>query len=208
MFEVSFSQASRKVEFFPWRRLNSFFLLLSDLLRLVQWFVWASYRVKFVPSFCLSVFPLMSLAEWGSNPVFWWLGLYFCLVCCLDEASCTGCYWWLGDIGSCIQVASFVWVLNLLLSRVSSLVVWGLGVSAPTPKAQGSISAQEWRFHKWFAMALREIKTNIQKQETKDELQTNGSYKTRQIIIKIMKYTHIHIHPWTKWRQSNKNKAQ
>ena len=29
-------------------------------------------------------------------------GLYFCFVC-LDEASCTGCYWWLGDARSCIQ---------------------------------------------------------------------------------------------------------
>ena len=44
-------------------------------------------------------------------------------------------------------------------------------------------------------MALNEIKTNIQKQETKDEPQTKGSYKIRQIIIKIMEYTHIHIHP-------------
>jgi len=31
MFEVSFSQASREVEFFSWRRLNSFFLLVSAL---------------------------------------------------------------------------------------------------------------------------------------------------------------------------------
>jgi len=31
VFEVSFSQAWRKVEFFPWRRLNSFFLLVSAL---------------------------------------------------------------------------------------------------------------------------------------------------------------------------------
>ena len=29
----------------------------------------------------------------------------------------------------------------LILPRVSALVVWGLGVSAPTPKAQGLISA-------------------------------------------------------------------
>jgi len=43
-------------------------------------------------------------------------------------------------------------------------------------------------------MALSEIKTNIQKQETKDEPQTNGSYKIRQIIIKIMEYTHTHTH--------------
>jgi len=44
-------------------------------------------------------------------------------------------------------------------------------------------------------MALREIKTNIQKRETKDEPQENGSYKIRQIIIKMMEYTHIRIHP-------------
>ena len=43
-------------------------------------------------------------------------------------------------------------------------------------------------------MVLSEVKTNTQKQETKDELQTNGSYKIRQIVIKIMKHTHIHIH--------------
>ena len=57
----------------------------------------------------------------------------------------------------------------LILPRVSSLVVKGLGVSAPTPKAQGLISGQERRFHKWLVMALSEIKTNIQKRETKDD---------------------------------------
>ena len=36
---------------------------------------------------------------------------------------------------------------------VSSLVVQGLGVSAPTPKAQGLISGQERIFHKWFVIA-------------------------------------------------------
>ena len=44
-------------------------------------------------------------------------------------------------------------------------------------------------------MALGDSKTNIQKQETKDEPETNGSYKIKQIIIKIMEYTHVHIHP-------------
>ena len=57
-------------------------------------------------------------------------------------------------------------------------------------------------------MALSEIKTNTQKSETKDELQTNGSYKIRQIIIKIMEYTCIPIHPEAKSRQSNKNTVQ
>ena len=54
-------------------------------------------------------------------------------------------------------------------------------------------------------MALNEIKTNIQKQETKDEPQKNGSYRIKQIIIKIMEYTHIHIHPQAKSKWSNKN---
>ena len=82
-----------------------------------------------------------------------------------------------------------------ILPKVSSLVVQDLGVSAPTAKAQGLISGQEQRFHKWFVMALSEIKTNISKRERKDEPQTNSSYKIRQIIIKIMEYTHIHIYP-------------
>ena len=55
-----------------------------------------------------------------------------------------------------------------------------------------------------------EIKTNTSKRETKDEPQTNGSYKIREIIIKIMEHahTHIHIHPLAKPKQSNKNKVQ
>ena len=36
MFEVPFSQASRKVELFPLRRLNSFFLLVSALISLIR----------------------------------------------------------------------------------------------------------------------------------------------------------------------------
>ena len=55
-------------------------------------------------------------------------------------------------------------------------------------------------------MALSEIKTNIKKNkikqisiinkgETKDEPQSNDNYKIRQLTIKIMEYTHIHIHP-------------
>ena len=53
--------------------------------------------------------------------------------------------------------------LYLILLRVSYLVVQGLGVSAPTPKAQGLISGQDQSFYKWFVMALGDIKTNIQK---------------------------------------------
>ena len=39
----------------------------------------------------------------------------------------------------------------------------GSGVNTPTTKTHGLISGQEQRFHKWFVMALHEIKTNIQK---------------------------------------------
>ena len=59
---------------------------------LVQWFVQALYALRFVLSFCLFGFPLMVKAECGGNPVCWWLGLCFCFVCCLDEASCTSFY--------------------------------------------------------------------------------------------------------------------
>ena len=56
-------------------------------------------------------------------------------------------------------------------------------------------------------MALSEIKKkNIQKWETKNEPQTNGSCKIRQIVIKMMEYAHIH--PWAKSKQPSKNKAQ
>ena len=64
----------------------------------------------------------MGKAEWGDNAVCWWLGLYFCFVCCLDEASCTECYWLLGDARSCIQVVSFVGVLTIWYSL--GLVLW------------------------------------------------------------------------------------
>ena len=37
-------------------------------------------------------------------------GLVF--VCCLDEASCTGCCWKLGNAGSSIHVVAFVGVLT------------------------------------------------------------------------------------------------
>ena len=35
---------------------------------------------------------------------------------------------------------------------------------------------------------------NIQKLETEDEPQINGSNKIRQLIIKVVEYTNIHIH--------------
>ena len=40
----------------------------------------------------------------------------------LVGASCMGCYWWLGDTGSYIQVVSFVWVLTIWCSL--GLVLW------------------------------------------------------------------------------------
>ena len=57
-------------------------------------------------------------------------------------------------------------------------------------------------------MALSEMKTNPQKGETKDEPQTNGNYKIRQKIIKIIGCTYIYMHPGAKSKQFNKNKVQ
>ena len=94
---------------------------------------WFSFILP-VPYICaeffLFVFPLMGKAEWGGNPVCWWLGFYFCFVCCLDEASCTECYWWLGDAGSCIQVILFVWVLTIWYSWWAA--VYGVAQSDTT----------------------------------------------------------------------------
>jgi len=170
VFEVSFSQASR---------LNSFFLwfLPSNVGPLVYVsFLKGEICAEFL-FVCLFVFPLMGKTEWGGNLVCWWLGLYICFVCCLDEASCTGFYWWLGDAGSCILVVSFVGVLIIWYSL--GLFLWYYRVLESVLPLQDLISGQELRFHKWFVMALSEIKTNIQKRETKDESQTNGSYKIR-----------------------------
>ena len=135
---------------------------------------------------CLFVFPQMGKAEWGGDPVGWWLGLYFfCLLfrwgILHRELLVVGWCWVLYSSGS-LSVSSHY----LILPRASSLVVWGLGVSAPTLKTQGLISGHKLRFHMWFVMALCESKTKTQKWEAKDEPQTNGSYKIRQIITKIM----------------------
>ena len=55
-------------------------------------------------------------------------------------------------------------------------------------------------------MTLSNTKINIQKGETKDELQTNGSCKIRQIKIEIIQNAHIHIHPATKTTTTTKRK--
>ena len=55
------------------------------------------------------------------------IGLYFRLVRCWGEAPRTGCYWWLGDVGSCIQVVAFVGVLATGYSL--GLVLWQSSLS-------------------------------------------------------------------------------
>ena len=90
-----------------------------------------------------------------------------------------------GGLACCDSWGGRVWhdwvtELNWTYLRVNSLVVQGLGVNAPSPKAQNLISGQEQRstyFVLFCFMALSEIKTNTKKLETKGEPQTNGSYK-------------------------------
>ena len=142
MFEVSFFQASR---------LNSFFLLVSAL------WVWLSALCKLLIGWDLCwdfVFPLMGKAEWGSIPVCWWLGLHFCLL-----------FRW-GVLQRVLMVVGWCQVLYysgflcmsyhyLIPLRVSYLVIQGLKVSAPTPKAHFLISGQEQRLHQWFFNGIK-----------------------------------------------------
>ena len=77
---------------FPGFKVEFFFFSL--------WFL--PSRVRFLLSLCFFAFPLMGRAEWGGNSVCWWLGLYFCFVCCLDEAQ--------GATGGWVMlVLSFKW---------------------------------------------------------------------------------------------------
>ena len=97
-----------------------------------QWFAWALCRVRFVLSFCLFVcFP-----SGGQGWVRWWscllmLGFGFLFGLLFRWGICTGCYWWLGDATSCIQVVSFVWVLTIWYS-------WGLGSGSQCSHSKGS----------------------------------------------------------------------
>ena len=126
------------------------------------------FEVSFSQSSRFNSFFLIGRFEWGDNPFCWWLGLYFCFVFYSDEVSCPWCCWQLDDAGSCIQAVDFVgdltiWYSLEYQSRVrSSLVFYGLGVRAPTPKAWDLISGWEWRLHSWLVIALNGIKTNTQ----------------------------------------------
>ena len=72
------------------------------------------------------------------------------------------------------------------------LVLWYLGSWSQCSHSKGS------GFDLWSEMKIAQVvcygikgsKRNIQKWETKAEPQTNGSYKIKQIIIKIMEYTY------------------
>ena len=131
MFEVSFSHASCKVEFFPWRRLNSFFFLVSAILTSVQWFVWTLYRVWFVLSFCFFV----CFSSDGQG----WMRWYSCLLMIRFVFLFCLLFRW-GVLHRVLLVVVWSQVLYpsgflcvsshyLILPRVTSLIVYGLGVS-------------------------------------------------------------------------------
>ena len=56
-------------------------------------------------------------------------------------------------------------------------------------------------------MALKRIKTNTQKQKTKDSSHTNGKYKIRQTITKITEYAHTQT-PINKTKRVQKKKKK
>ena len=80
----------------------------------------------------------MGKAEWGGNPSLM-TGFVFLFVVWMRYPvhGATG-----GWVMQVLHSSGFLWGNShyLTLSRVSSLVVWGLGVGAPIPKAQGLIS--------------------------------------------------------------------
>ena len=63
MFEVFFSQASKKVEFFSLKKFEFFLSFGFCPPKVGPVVLSALYRVRFVLSFCFFVFPLMGKAE-------------------------------------------------------------------------------------------------------------------------------------------------
>ena len=57
-------------------------------------------------------------------------------------------------------------------------------------------------------MALTGIKTSTLKQETKCKPQTNGKYKIRQVLTKIIGYIHMHAHTEKKKQCKRKKKKK
>ena len=117
--------------------------------------------------------------------VCWWLGLYFCFVCCFDEVSCTGCYWWLvmpGLVLKWFPLCKFSLFDTPYGYFSGSLGSWS---QSSHSKAQGLMSVQEWRFHKWPIMALSDIKTNTKKminqRSTPDKWQLQNQANNNQI---------------------------
>ena len=147
----------------------------------------------------------MGKAEWGVTPVCWWLGLYFCFVCCLDEASCTVCYWWVSDARSCVQVVSFVWVLSIWYSL--GLVLW-------YPRVLESVlpllSLRAWSLFRnedsthgvlWHQVILKQITKMRNQRWNRVKWQLPN-----QTIIIIMECTYVHMHQYAS--QNNKTKIK
>ena len=117
-------------------------------------------------------FSLSCIREGNGNP----------LQCSCLENPRDGGAWWAAVYGVTQSQAWLKWVSSRSSSRVSSLIVLALVVSAPNPKAQGLISGQEQRFHKWFVMALSEIKTNIQKHKKTKMTQDKSDQISRSVM--------------------------
>ena len=153
------------------------------------------------------VLPLMGKAEWGGNPVWWWLGLYFSFVCCLDEAPTQG-----ATVGYVMPGLVFKWFLLCEFSL--SDTPYGLFSGSQRSLSQHSHfqrlkgwSLVRMKIPQVICYSINWDEQKYPKMKTKDKHQTNGSYKIKQIIIKTMEI-HICIYTYKQKQQSNKNKVQ
>ena len=150
-------------------------------------------------SFFFFFLSLMIRTLWGGDPVCWWLGLCFYLVFFFF-------FWW----GILHWVLLEVWQAEAFVGVLTNKYSLGLGVLwqsrvlsvLPLQRLWAWSLAREVRFHRWFVMALKKIKTNTLKEETKCKPQMDVKYKIRQVLRKIMGYIHMHIHTLKKKRKT------
>ena len=92
----------------------------------------------------------MGKAEWGGDPVCWWFGLYFCFVCCLDEATSL-----VVQVVKCLPIMRETWVWSFgwedplwkEMATHSSTLAWKI----PRMDKCGSLQSMGWQRATWLS---------------------------------------------------------